>query len=143
MFSWSSLLAVLLFVPSVHALTILPIPKALEGSDFLYRSVSETFPEFVQEKDGVSNIDLQSLDCYSANEIVDGAHVLKTRCKAIDQNFKISEDHAPALFLTLINLRLRVHNYSSPGITYLNLRNLKCTRSGNEKATCYAQVAYN
>lgn len=124
------------FAPSAFA------EKPLQGSEFLFRSLAETFPEFMQQGKGVQEITLLSLECYSLNEIVAGAHVLKTRCHAIAPEFKHSEVDAGPLFLTMINLRLKVHNYSSPGITYVNVRDLKCIKNAKE-ARCTVREAWN
>lgn len=101
--------------------------KKLEGSHFIFEALAETFPEFVVDSGDFSKeIKIPQLSCFSANEVVAGQSATTTVCEAINGDFKKLRKPATNLFLVLLNQRMSIHNYSSPGITYIALKDVNC-----------------
>ena len=108
-----------------------------DGSQFVYEALAQTFPEFVHAT--AKEIHLQALDCFSANEVKGTQLIARTECNGIDADFRHIRKSAPNLFLVLLNQRAAIHNYSSPGITYINLRDIVCKKVGTTYQ-CSAQT---
>lgn len=101
--------------------------KKLEGSRYVFDALEETFPEFVEDIGGFSKeITIPQLSCFSANEVIADRSVTTTVCEAINSDFKKLRKPATNLFLVLLNQRMAIHNYSSPGITYIELKDVDC-----------------
>ncbi|MFS4457914.1 hypothetical protein [Bdellovibrio sp. HCB2-146] len=111
--------------------------KKLEGSRFVFEALAETFPEFVEDVgDSTKEIKIPQLSCFSANEIVENQATTNTVCEAINNDFKKIRKSATNLFLVLLNQRMTIHNYSSPGITYIELRDVDCKMQHSSKYEC-------
>ena len=100
-----------------------------DGRSFVYEAIAQTFPEYLEGSK--REINLPQLECFSVNEKVGAEISTRSECAGISSDFKNLRRSAPGLFLVLLNQRAAVHNYSSPGITYISLRDVVCKKAGS------------
>lgn len=120
------------FIVLMSATVVSAAPAKLESKfqngRYVFDTLAETFPDLVEiAADGSKRISIPQLGCSSLNEVVAGVVTTKTDCEAIDSAFKIHRKPATDLFLVLLNQRVAIHSYSSPGVTYIILKDLNCS----------------
>lgn len=103
--------------------------KELPAPEWIYQTLTETFPEFVEHIGGFSyEIDLSRLTCSSSNSLgAAGATVVVTECMAVHRDGKTITRSAAPLFLSLLNGRAPLDRKSEAGTSYIELKSLNCS----------------